>query len=121
VVLHIAGAFDTSVDTTNGSGVTGYLGLLDPIMEPPTPTPTMIPTSTMTPVVPTLTPTSCLDTLTEADFNLDGINSIDSRDLLLLYASLKSGDSDLYDLDCSGTTDVFHLIQFSQWWQMEIP
>ena len=105
ILLHLVGTFDTSVDTINGAGVTGFLGLLDPISGQ---------------VSATSTPT-CIADVDAAVFNLDGINGIDARDLLLLYAALKDDGSTLFDLDCSGVTDIFDLIQFSQHWQNEIP
>lgn len=133
-VLHLAGAFDTSVDTMNGAGVTGYLGLLDPILaiadDTPTPTetvtftpggPTLTFTPTITPGGPTLTPTTCMGALADADFNLDGVNGIDSRDLLLLYAALKEGTGNPYDFDCDDMTDILDLIRFSQRWKIANP
>jgi Dockerin type I domain len=57
--LHIAGAFDSSVDVSNAEGAVARLGLLDPIAataaNTPTPTPTPTETETNT---PTPTPTS---------------------------------------------------------------
>lgn len=133
-VLHLAGAFDTSVDTTNGEGVTGYLGLLDPILEvaPDTPTPTETvtftpggPTLTFTPTItpggPSPTSTICVVAALDAEFNLDGVNGIDSRDLLLLYAALKEGTGNPYDFDCDEMTDILDLIRFSQKWKVELP
>lgn len=93
VTLQLAGAFDKSVDTVNGNGVTGYLGLLDPILE--------------------------LVVCVGIDFNLDGINGIDAHDLLLLYVAIIDGSGNPYDLDCNGVTDILDLIQFSQHWKAE--
>jgi hypothetical protein len=176
-ILHLAGAFDTSIDATNGAGVTVFLGLLDPIMElaqiTPTPTGTLVITPTITPGEPTLTftptntpggptqtftptntpggptqtftptntaggptqtfsptitpggpsltPTLCIAALLDADFNLDGVDGIDSRDLLLLYAALKDRLGNPYDFDCDGTTGILDLIRFSQKWKVDIP
>lgn len=93
VTLQLAGAFDQSVDTVNGNGVTGYLGLLDPIRK--------------------------LAECVGIDFNLDGINGIDARDLLLLYSAIRIGSGNPYDLDCNGVTDILDLIVFVQHWQSE--
>jgi hypothetical protein len=147
ILLHLAGTFDTSVDTINGAGVTGFLGLLDPILgqvsATPTDTPMLEPTATpmvtVSPTVsdmptegPSATPTDtpmaepspsapCIADVDDAVFNLDGINGIDGRDLLLLYGALKDDNGTPFDLDCSGDTDILDLIQFSQHWQTEIP
>jgi hypothetical protein len=58
--------------------------------------------------------------LLDADFDLDGIPGIDSRDLLLLYVALKAAESP-YDFDCDGTTGIRDLILFSQRWRIENP
>jgi hypothetical protein len=75
--LHLAGAFDQSVDTSNGAGITVYISLLDPIFPlPDTPTPTVTITSTGTPTktVPTptlsLTPTRTFATPSPTDTQL---------------------------------------------------
>jgi hypothetical protein len=68
----LAGTYDGGPDTVNPQGVTGYLGLLDPILAPvtvtPTPSPTGLsptPTSTHTPTAsPTLSPTGLIPTNT---------------------------------------------------------
>ncbi len=47
--LNLAGAFDDSRDSANGEGTLAFLGLLDPLLTSPTPTPSETPTTTPTP------------------------------------------------------------------------
>jgi len=141
--VHLAGAFDSSVDTTNGSGAVAYIGLLDPIsgIEEETPTPTPeggvdTPTPTFTPdggadtPTPTPTggepgetptPTECHVAVEDSDYNLDGINGIDARDLLLLIEAIDAGVGNPYDLNCDGATNDLDLIQFCRVWKIELP
>jgi hypothetical protein len=122
--VHLAGAFDQSVDTSNGAGITGYLGLLDPIADlEETPTPTLNITSTQTPT-PTMTPTGTLLTLTptntclvaEGSYDLTGDGNVDAKDLIALLTSIEAG-TNLFDLNCDGVTDEEDLKAFSAKWK----
>lgn len=135
MIVHLAGAFDQSVDTSNGVGITAYVGLLDPIApQLDTPTPTLTLTSTETPtetmltptlsLTPTVTPTVTLLTLTptntcstaDASYDLTGDGEVDARDLIALLASVEDG-TNLYDLNCDGITDERDLRAFSAKWK----
>lgn len=118
-VVHLAGSFDASVDAVNRRGDAAFLGLLDPIQGPtasPTPTETATATPTLTPGGPTPTPTTCLAAANDADFDLDGTNGVDARDLLLLCAALGDEEENPYDFNCDGRTDAWDLLQFSEHW-----
>jgi hypothetical protein len=54
----LAGTYDGGPDTVNPQGVTGYFGLLDPILAPVTVTPTPSPTGLSPTPTPTETPTA---------------------------------------------------------------
>lgn len=119
-LVHLAGSFDTSVDAVNSRGDAVFLGLLPPIREPgpgsPTPTETATATPTLTPGGPTPTPTTCMAAANDADFDLDGVNGVDARDLLLLCAALGDQEQNPYDFNCDGRTDAWDLLQFSEHW-----
>ena len=154
--VHLAGAFDSSVDTTDGAGVVAYIGLLDPIGpgEEATPTPTggepsvtptptatggepevtstptatdgepeVTPTPTATGEEPgkTPTPTQCEVASDDADYDLNGDEIIDARDLLLLIEAIDAGDGNPYDLNCDGVTNDLDLVQFSGVWKVDLP
>lgn len=109
--LHLVGAFDGSLDTTNSVGVTAYLGQLEPIEGPPPATPTPTPTGGL-PATATPTPsTTC-----NPDFNLDGLNDVDARDLLVLLAAIRAAGAQ-GDLNCDGAVNGEDLLEFSGRWR----
>lgn len=132
-LLQVAGASDSAVESTNPSAADIFMGLLPPLgntgPEPstPTPTPDESPSATPSPGGPTETPTptptstSCLEGLVVDDFNLDGIEGIDARDLLLLQAALSEAEGNPYDFNCDGKTDLLDLLEFTGYWQFEGP
>lgn len=90
--LHLAGAFDSSLDTTNHIGVTTHLGLLDPVA-----------------------PLACTQ-----NPDLTGDRLLNSADLLLLLDDINEHNL-RSDFNCDGHTDHLDLYWWSQVWRSTIP
>ncbi len=90
--LHLAGAFDKSLDVTNHAGMKAHLGLLDPIPS--------------TPCTP--------------QFDLTGDHWINAADLMLLLKDIHTGNT-RSDFNCDGRIDQLDLYCWCQKWKSTLP